>query len=221
MKTIRFFLICLLSGAAVIAASGCSWFGSKHEAEKTAEQLVKEGAEFYRDGDYKEAINSFTTLKDWYPFSKYAILAEMKIADSHYEREEYDEAIAAYQEFESLHPKNDAIPYIIYSIGMCWYNQIPRTDKDQSFSQKALDEFTRLMDQYPDDPHAQKADIKRRECISRLATHEMVIGKFYMKSKHYKAAMKRFEYLFATYPDSDEGKEALALIMKCQELMEN
>ena len=47
----------------------------------------------YDDGDYKVAIENFQKLKDWYPFSKYAILAELKIADSHYHLEQYEEAV--------------------------------------------------------------------------------------------------------------------------------
>ena len=61
---------------------GCAWFGAKED--KLAQELASDGVEAYRSGDYKKAIKSFEKLKDWYPFSKYAILAELKIADAHY-----------------------------------------------------------------------------------------------------------------------------------------
>lgn len=112
---------------------GCSFFSSnKSDVEKSAQELATEGTREFKDNNYKNAIKSFTTLRDWYPFSKYAILAELKIADAHYKLEAYEEAIIEYQEFENLHPKNDAIAYIIYNTGMCWYNQIASIDKDRS-----------------------------------------------------------------------------------------
>jgi len=130
--------------------AGCSWFNEPdREMEKSAETLVNEGTSDYREGNYRDAIHSFTTLRDWYPFSKYAILAELKIADSHYKLESYEEAIPAYQEFENLHPRNEAIPFVIYRIGMCWYKEIRSADKDQTPAAKAMAEFQRLIDRFP------------------------------------------------------------------------
>ena len=126
--------------------TGCSWFQSKEE--KPAQELASEGMESYKKGNYDKAIESFQKIKDWYPFSKYAILAELKIADSHFNLKAYEEAIFAYEEFENLHPRNEAIPYVIYQIGRSYYVQIDSIDCDQIFSQKALDTFNRLIKQY-------------------------------------------------------------------------
>ena len=100
--------------------TGCSLLEPSHEIEKNAEELVSDGSSAFIAGDYKDAVKAYTDLKDWYPFSKYVILAELKIADSHFHLEEYDEAILAYEEFEKMHPKNEAIPYVIYQTGLCW-----------------------------------------------------------------------------------------------------
>ncbi len=205
----------------ILLISGCSWFGERQEAEKSAEELVTEAASNYRDGNFKTATEQFTTLKDWYPFSKYAILAELKIADSHYELESYDEAMAAYQEFENLHPKNEAIPYVIYKMGQSWYKRVGTVDKDQAPAKKAIAEFTRLIAKFPNDPLSIKAEKKIRRCISRIAGHELFVAKFYLKSKRYKAALKRFEYLFATYPDTRQGRAALNYITLCKSKIES
>lgn len=213
MKT----LTLMIAAAVLMALPACSWFGGGNETEKTAEQLVKEAAISFRKGDYKDSIESFTTLKDWYPFSKYAILAEMKIGDAHYELQEYDEAIEAYQEFETLHPNNDAIPYIIYRTGLCWYERIKKKDKDQSPARKAIAEFQRLINQFPDDPYAVEAGKKIAACRGQLAAHEAFIGHYYFKAEKYKAALKRFEYVFANYPETKDGQESLKYIAACRE----
>jgi outer membrane protein assembly factor BamD len=82
----------------------------------SAQELAWDGMDAYENGNYGKAIDKFQRLKDYYPFSKYAILAELKIADAHYQREEYEEAIFAYENFENLHPRNEATPYVIYQI---------------------------------------------------------------------------------------------------------
>ena len=96
--------------------SGCAWFESKQE--KTALELVSDGMDQFNNEDYKDSIESFEKLRDWYPFSQYVIVAELKIADSYYHIKNYEEAVAAYESFENLHPRNEAIPYVIFQIGL-------------------------------------------------------------------------------------------------------
>jgi tetratricopeptide (TPR) repeat protein len=114
--------------------------------------------------EYKQAIESFQKLKEWYPFSKYASLAELKIADSYYHLEEYEDAVFAYKNFESLHPKNEAVPYVIFQIGTCYYEQMDTVDRDQSPARKALDTYTRLLRQFPDSDYSVKAAQRIKEC---------------------------------------------------------
>ncbi|MFO7749874.1 MAG: outer membrane protein assembly factor BamD [Desulfobacteraceae bacterium] len=217
MKRIYSLLIAALFFSSL---SGCSWFNPPHEMEKSAETLASEGSAAFMDEDYHQAIESFTTLKDWYPFSRYAILAELKIADAHYEREEYAEAIFAYREFEKLHPRNEAIPYVIYRRGMCWYNRIDTVDRDQKSAKKSMAQFNRLKEQYPESSYAQKAEDKTEKCIASLAGHELYVANFYLKKEEYRAALKRFEYLFAHYPETKEGEQALKHIPQCKKKIE-
>ena len=45
---------------------------------------------------------------------------------------------------------------------------------------------------------------------------ELAIGRFYYKSKHYKAAMRRFKNVLTRYPDVGIHQEALKLIAKTE-----
>mgnify|MGYP001824316334 FL=1 len=170
----------------------------------------------FEDGEYKEAIRNFQQLRDWYPFSKYAILAELKIADAHYQLEEYEEAIFAYEEFEKLHPRNEAIPNVIYQIGRCYYDQIDTIDRDQTPARKALETFQRLSKQFPNDPYARSGAEHIPKCLKSLAGNDYYIGVFYYKSKHYKAALQRFMSVLSNYPDVGYHQEALGYIAKCE-----
>lgn len=196
-------------------------FEEHHEMEQNAEELVSEGSSAFVSGDYKTAVKAYTDLKDWYPFSKYAILAELKIADAHFQLEEYDEAIFAYEEFEKMHPKNEAIPSVIYKIGLCWFNQLGTIDRDHTPAKNSLIQFNRLIDQYPASEYAAKAKEHIDKCVANMSGHELYVADFYMKTKKYNAALARYEYLVKTYPDSKESKEALIKIPECRKLANN
>lgn len=186
------------------------------EEGDSAQELAWDGMDAYENGKYIKAIEKFQKLKDFYPFSKYAILAELKIADAHYQREEYEEAIFEYENFETLHPRNEAIPYVIYQIGRCYYDQIDTTDRDQTSARKALEAFQRLQKQFPEDQYARRAEENIRKALKSMAGHTYNIGVFYYKTKHYEAALHRFMSIISDYPDVGYHQQALEYIAKCE-----
>lgn len=206
-------IICLTI-VCLFLCSGCSFFRAKEE--KTAVELVSGGMEAFEDGKYQKAIDAFIKLKEWYPFSKYASLAELKIAESYYHLKEYDEAVIAYEDFENLHPRNEAIPYIIYQIGNCYFEQMGSVDRDQTSVKKALDTYKRLIRQFPDSMYALKAEKNINECEKSLAGHELYVGMFYYKSNHYKPALSRFKSLVSSFPDLGIHEKALEYISLCE-----
>lgn len=211
--------LCLICLAFLI--SGCALFESSRRMEKTADQLAAEASSAFMRGKYKAAITAYTDLKDWYPFSRYAILAELKIADAHFHLEEYLQAIAAYEQFENLHPRNEAIPYVINQIGLSWFNQMDTVDRDITAAKNAMAQFKRLMEQFPESEYAREAPERIQACIDKIAGHELYVAKFLMKTGQYQAALKRFEYIVEYYPGTPQSEIALGLISECAALAED
>ncbi|MDH3826598.1 MAG: outer membrane protein assembly factor BamD [Desulfobacterales bacterium] len=212
-------IICLV---VLLVATGCSTLKDQFnkifgiDDSVGAQELAWEGMDAYESGKYDKAIEKFQKLKDYYPFSKYAILAELKIADAHYQREEYEEAAFAYENFEQLHPRNEAIPYVIYQIGRCYYDKIDSPDRDQTSAQKALETFQRLVKQFPGDQYSTRAAEHIKTAQKSLAGHAYVVGIFYYKTKHYKAALNRFMSIISDYPDVGYHQKALEYIARCE-----
>ena len=206
--------------AAIVACAmllfGCSLFQSKEPEVDTVEVLLQTGTEAYEDGNYKKALEAFEQLKDWYPFSKHVVFAELKIGDSYYHLKQYEDAIAAYEEFAELHPVNEARPYVIYQIGRCHFDQIGTIDRDQSATQKALEAFRQLRQQYPDSTYAERANDHIDQCLKKLASNEFYIGKFYFKGKRYQAALARFQRVVTAYPDVGLHRQAMRYIARCE-----
>lgn len=217
MHNMKHLFLCL---TVALLLSGCALFeNTGTDMSKSVDELVEEGAAAFMDGEYTRAVKAYTDLRDWYPFSRYAILAELKIADSYYHLESYIEAIMAYEEFERMHPKNEAIPYVVYQIGMCWFNQIGTVDRDSTPARKSLAVFKRLKEQFPDSEYTAKAEEKNKVCLANLSGHELYVANWYMRTEKYHAALKRYEYLIANYPDSKESKEAAAKIPQARAMV--
>jgi outer membrane protein assembly factor BamD len=200
-------------------SSGCAWF--QDDEEKTAEELATEGAEYYAEGRYRKAITSYEKLKDWYPFSEHATMAELKIADAYFEVEEYEDAIFAYEEFEELHPTNEKAPYAIYQIGYCYFIQVDTVDRDQTPAKKALDVFARLIRNFPEHPYSLLAGEHIKECYKSLAGNELYVGLYYYRTGKYKAALHRFKSLVRDYPDVGVHATALQYVPLCEDAIKN
>ena len=217
-KNIPSFFILILS--LLLLLNGCAlWtqFFGEDEDEETPTELMDEGLERFNSGSFESAIESFQKIKDRYPYSKFAVEAELKMADALYERALFEEAYEAYGEFEKLHPKNPKIPYVIFQRGMCDFEQSSTIDREQSHIYKAKEEFERLIKRYRRSPYAKKASKKIRECYASLADHELYVGHFYFRTEKYQAAMDRYLYLIEHYPDLGQYYEALDYIKLCKE----
>jgi outer membrane protein assembly factor BamD len=209
----------LLGMTVIFLLGGCSlyekYLGGKKD--KRPAELMSDGMRNFDRGNYEEATEAFQQLKDRYPYSKYAILAELKMADALYETDEFEEAYTAYDDFEKLHPRNENIPYVIYQKGMCNFRQVTSIDRDQSFTLKAKEEFDRLVKRFPSSEYANRARKNIRQCFIYLAEYELYVGHFYYKMGKYRTAMNRYTYLIQNYPDMGQYHEALEYISRCKE----
>lgn len=198
--------------------AGCAWF--QQERVRSPEELASQGMEQFDGKDYGDAVKTFALLKERYPYSRYAILAELKLADAYFNDGRYPEAISAYEEFVRLHPKNEASPYVLYQIGESHYHQLLTIDRDQTSTRQAILAFERLLKSHPGSPYEQNAVQKVRFCRQHLADHEVYVGRFYYKSKHYQAALARFQGVLNGYEDvlEPKGREEIeALALACKE----
>jgi len=197
----RYLLVLITVSLVLLLMSGCAYFQKSDMTRGTPEGLYRKGYNDYQNGRYKKAIQSFERLRDEYPMSDLAILAKLGIGDAYYSDKSYAEAEAAYGDFVYLHPTNENLPYVMYQMGMCHYEQMLSIDRDQAETRKAAKEFEKLLVRFPNSKFTLMAEKMLRECRSRIAEHEFYVGEFYFKQKKYQAAMQRFETIAREYPN--------------------
>jgi len=213
-------IICLAALFLLFSLTGCSknkWLSSLGFGEQpveSAEALVLKGMDAYSRGKYEKAKKSFDALLSQYPFSEYSLLAELKTADSSYFLEHYEEALLLYKDFEERHPTNEAVPYVMFQMGMCYYQQIDTIDRDSGNAVNAINAFMRLLRAFSDTPYTEEARFRIRAARNFLANHEYYVASFFVRRHSYGQAQTRLEFLLQQYPESVVAPKAQTLLDK-------
>ena len=206
------FLLGSLNGCAAMH-SVSRFLGTGDNVEPaSAETIAYKALDDFNHGKYQCALKSFEDLKNRFPFSQFSLLAELKTADCKFFMKDYSEAALLYQEFEENHPSNEAIPYVMFQIGMCQYNQIDTIDRDPAGAFESIQAFNRLLRSYPLSPYSEEARAKIAAAKAFLAGHEMYVADFYLRKEEYKQAEGRLQYIVDNYPETEVAPKAQELL---------
>lgn len=169
--------------------------------------------------DYDEAIETFQTIIDNYPYHELAIEAELRIADAYFDDERYDEALSYYRSFSDLHPQHERVPYTVLRSALCQYRQIRSIDRDQTATREAQVYLERLIRNHPYAPETREGETLLRELRTQLSRNMMKLGDFYLKRDEFQAAAERFRTVLNVYPGLGLDAEGLYKLGICYENM--
>ena len=211
---LRAFLVATVAAAVL---GGCA--GKKPVLP--ADQLWAEGNASYDDEAYDYAIQKYKALLDQYPFDPNAEEAELKIAQAYYAAERYPEAIAAYGNFERMHPTSQFLPSTEYHRGLAYLAQYTTADRDQTPITNALTTFKNIVDRFPNTPWADRSQLRIRECREALARHEADVATYYLQQESIRAAESRLRGLLVDYPETDAAADSLLQFGQAYEVRED
>ncbi len=206
-------LLFVLTALALSAFAGCS--GAKIDPNDPA-ALYKEAEEEIQSEHYLVALEKLRNVRNKFPYSKYAVEAQLRIADVYYFQELFPEAAASYESFRDLHPTHEKASYATYRIAKSYFNDTPSNiARDLVSAQKAVEAYQNFIKRYPaaaESPEAKDDVLKLKEL---LAKKELYIANFYYKRDYYDSAKPRYKKILDLYPDTstaEEAKEKLARI---------
>ncbi len=135
-KYLSYIKYILIVSCVIFTVAGCA---KKPNPEDMMgpEALLKKGLHELNVGNLNRSISILQIVKDRYPYTESAVIANLKLADTNYKIGDYDTAYDLYDEFEKFHPKDAHIPYIKYQKAMCSFTQMRGFDRDQKHVQKA------------------------------------------------------------------------------------
>lgn len=196
-------LAALATAAALALAAACS-----APAPLSEEHLYRDANREFEGGSFTTAARYYEEMLKQYPFSDLAENARLRIAHAYYLNKEYEKAIAAFNDFQRLHPTSAMLPFVEYTIGIAYLDQARTRDRDKSASENALLQFERVRDRYPGSLYGSLAEFRIAQCRERLAAHELYVGDYYARSKQKDAARARYRYVIDQYPDTDAALTA-------------
>jgi outer membrane protein assembly factor BamD len=173
-------------------------------SEKGSDKKMYENAMKYINKDPEKARLLFKEIMQLYPDSIYANKGKLGIGDSYFKKRDSASlvmAAAEYQEYVSLYPYSPDAVYAKIQIGMCYYKQVRKPERDQTNTFAAIKAFEGVIQQYSGTPEADEAKKNINDCRQNLARHYYLIGYYNYVMKSYQGAIARFKQVMDEYPD--------------------
>jgi outer membrane protein assembly factor BamD len=206
---LRAIVIALALAAAPAVLGACEGEPPKTALGYTedAKRAYDAAMQAYNGHNWIEAETLLREVKRKYSYSKYAKLAELRLADADFEQEKFPEAIREYKDFIHAH-RSDAeeVAYAHSRIAEALYAQIPDSallpaseERDQAGVIDAYRELKSYLADYPDSKTSPHIRELLAEVIARLVRHELYVARFYLKKDNYDAAIARIQYALRNY----------------------
>lgn len=197
---------------------------SEAEAKLKAGELYRVARKQMQNAEFNSAIKSFDDLISRFPFTEYAVQAEVDKIYAQYRNYQFDDALAGADRFLREHPRHPDASYVQYLKGLAdsaqgdsllRYLPLSSAQRDIGSKERAFSDFALLIQRYPDSMYA--ADARQRMIALRneIADHELEIGKFYLRRGAYLAAARRAEEVIARFPGAPATAKALELLREC------
>ncbi len=195
-----------------LAVAGCSSTSDEDPnvyVEAPVEQLYNQAMDAMLAERYEAAGRQFDEVERQHPYSVWATKAQLMSGYTLYLRDQFDDAIIAMDRFIQLHPSNRDTPYAYYIKAISYYAQIADVSRDQSLTERAMEALNEVVRRYPDTGYARDARVKIDLTRDHMAGKEMEIGRFYLRTEQYTAAINRFRRVVDQYQTTTHVPEAL------------
>jgi len=204
-------LALVLSLVLSLGISGCSKKPKGvHSRNRTAAVLLADGERALKQGKWEEGRKTLRLIEENMPSAPEFPQAKLLIGDSFFfsGKASYPEAAVEYQNFLSYFPRHEMRDYALYHIALCHYAAIEGAERDQAETRFALAAFQNLLREAPGSLYVMDAKAKITQCWRRLAENELMVGIFYVNSRHYAGAETRIKGLLETYPEYADRERA-------------
>jgi outer membrane protein assembly factor BamD len=155
------------------------------------------------------AAKQFAEVERQHPYSVWARRASLMSAFSYYQANKYTDAVAAADNYISLHPGSKEVAYAFYLKAIALYEQVVDVERDQSNTEAALVALQDVVQRFPETEYARDATLKIDLTLDHLAGKEMEIGRYYLFKGNYIGAINRFRVVVEQYQKTSQIAEAL------------
>lgn len=167
------------------------------------EQIFQKAEDFYAHKKWQRARTYYSHVYENFPNDPLGRRSLLRIADTYYNQGDPVNLVEAqykYRDFINRYPGSENADYAMLQMAMVSYKQMEKPDRDQQKTREAVEKFNDMIRTYPRSSLRPQAEKYLGEAIDRLARHEHMIARFYMKRRSWAAAVQRLNYLVDNYP---------------------
>jgi outer membrane protein assembly factor BamD len=199
----------------LLCLQGCSIYDKiygtppRRESAQSDQALLRSAESDIQQKRYDDARKNLQRLMNQYPDSELVTSARLTLAKALYLDKRYEEARTEYQRFLELHPQSDRADEAHYYLGMTYFRMADTPDRDQTATQKALEEFDIVLKQFPDSQYVSDGQQRAVAARKKLAEKEVYVAVFYFSRGNYAAAAARAAGAIQRYPGSEFEDQSL------------
>ena len=175
----------------------------------TADQIYERGEYELSERRPDDAAFYFSEIERLYPYSDWARRALIMQAFAYHRDRDYPNSRSSAQRFIDFYPDDEDAAYAQYLLALSYYDQIDEVGRDQGLTFQALQSLRTVIERYPESDYARSSILKFDLAFDHLASKEMEIGRYYLKRKHYTAAINRFRVVVEDFQTTTHTAEAL------------
>jgi outer membrane protein assembly factor BamD len=176
------------------------------------DELYKTGETELNNRRYDEARQNFRKIVERHPNSSYAPKARFYIGEAFYREAEFDKAVKEFEGFLAFFPRHEIADLVQYRLAMSYYDQMKPVEQDQALTQRALDQFKKLVKEYPQSRYATDGLAKIDKCRERIAQKEVWVANYYFTQGNPSSARQRLELVLRDYSRTAVIPETLYLL---------
>jgi outer membrane protein assembly factor BamD len=198
----------LLAGL-LLVSGGCAWLRPAPTPTLPPDEPHSQGETELERRRYVEAREAFRKIVERHPNSSWAPRARFLIGEAFYREAEFDKAVKEFETFLSFYPRHQIADLVRYRLAMSYYDQLKPVEQDQGLTVKAIEQFKKLVKEYPDSRYATDGLAKIDVCRGKLAQKELWVARYYFDQGNPSAARQRLEFVLKEYPRTLVIPEAL------------
>lgn len=211
-----------------ILLTACSVFDP--EANLKSDEQLWETAQMHMDGRrYLDTITALEELDRRFPFGQYADGTQLNLIYAYFKSSKFDLARLTADRFIRLNPDHPQAAYAQYMKGLSSYasnNSIisrylpgDETGRDLGGARDAINDFTQLLERYPDNEFAEDATLRLIYVRNQLAEYEVNVSRYYIRRGAYLAAANRARQVVEGYPSTPAVIDALIIMYLAYEAL--
>jgi outer membrane protein assembly factor BamD len=201
-----------LAAVLTMVVSGCSILSPGPTPILPPEELYELGDKEMGYKRYDSARANYRKIVERHPNSSYAPRARFLIGEAFYREAEFDKAIKEFETFLSFYPRHQIADLVQFRLAMSYYDQMKPVEQDQGLTVKGLEQFKKLVKEYPESRYAADGLAKIDVCRGRIAQKEVWVATYYYNQGNPSAVRQRLELVLKEYPRTLVVPEALWML---------